>query len=98
MTQNCETQVMRYRVLAGSCDGGPCPTLYVDDDTGDITVQGYVTDAPAGIPNGEDVVHIPAEAWRHLLAGLPVAMLVAAMWTGRRGRAAVRRPIEIRQR
>lgn len=62
-----------YRLLANSCDGGPCPTLYVDDLTGDVLVQGYVTtDAPpTAVPAGEDVLLIPAAAWQKLLSQLP---------------------------
>jgi hypothetical protein len=62
-----------YRLLAGSCDDGPCPTLYVDDLTGDVLVQGYVTAAapPQSLPAGEAVVHVPAAAWQKLLSQLP---------------------------
>ena len=61
-----------YRLLAGSCDNGPCPTLYVDDLTGDVLVQGYVTTdtPPDSVPAGEDVLLIPAAAWQKLLAQL----------------------------
>lgn len=62
---------MAYRLLAGSCDDGPCPTFYVDDVTGDVLVQGYKTAAPMPLPNEEDAVLIPAEAWRRLLSRLP---------------------------
>lgn len=63
---------MTYRLLAGSCDDGPCPTFYVDDETGDVLVQGYLTDAtpPTGLPNGEGVVRIDKAAWAKLLSRL----------------------------
>lgn len=63
---------MTYRLLAGSCDDGPCPTFYVDDQTGDVLVQGYLTDAapPAGLPSGEGVVRIDNAAWTTLLSRL----------------------------
>lgn len=57
---------MAYELLAGSCDGGPCPTFHRDQVTGDVKVQGYVTESPVPLPSGEDVVHIPAEAWARL--------------------------------
>jgi hypothetical protein len=61
-----------YVLLANSCDNGPCPTLYVNPDTGDVLVQGYTTTAapPRDVPAGEDVLHIPAEAWQKLLSQL----------------------------
>jgi hypothetical protein len=72
---------MAYDLLAGSCDGGPCPTFHRDRATGDVKVQGYITDSPVPLPAGEDVVHIPAEAWRRLLSRLPVGMLLRALFT-----------------
>lgn len=64
---------MPYRLLASTCDNGPCPTLFIDDATGDVLVQGYAdSDAPPMPPPvGEAVVHIPAAAWQRLLAQLP---------------------------
>lgn len=58
----------RYRVLASSCDDGPCPTFHVDDVSGDVLVQGYLTSDRPGvdIPAGESVVRIDAAAWRTL--------------------------------
>lgn len=63
---------MTYRLLSGSCNDGPCPTFYIDDLSGDVLVQGYITTAqpPEKLPAGEDVVHIPAAAWQRLLANL----------------------------
>lgn len=63
---------MAYRLLAGSCDDGPCPTFYVDDKTGDVLVQGYLTGhtPPTGLPDGEGVVRIDKAAWATLLRRL----------------------------
>lgn len=80
---------MAYRLLAGSCDGGPCPTFHIDGEDGGVIVQGYLADSPVVLPPGEDVVHIPADAWERLLANLPVRMLLAALF---RRRAAVSQP------
>ena len=62
-----------YRLLADSgCSGGPCPNVYRDDETGDIIVQGYKTTArPSAAPPDEGFLHIPATAWKTLLANLP---------------------------
>jgi hypothetical protein len=72
---------MAFHLLAGSCDGGPCPTFRRDDVTGDVKVQGYTTDSPVPLPPGEDVVLIPADAWARLLSRLPLGMLLRALLT-----------------
>ena len=61
-----------YRVLASSCDEGPCPTFHIDDATGDVLVEGYVTsDQPVvDVPSGETVVRIDAAAWHTLTSQL----------------------------
>jgi hypothetical protein len=79
---------MAYELLAGSCDGGPCPAFHRDQVTGDVKVQGYITESPVPLPSGEDVVHIPAEAWARLLSRLPVGMLLRALFT-----RSARRPV-----
>lgn len=67
------------KLLGESCHNGPCPTLYRDTDTGQVTVQGYTTNLPGPIPHGEDVVAIPADAWTRLLTDLPIGMLLRAL-------------------
>lgn len=67
------------KLLGESCHEGPCPTLYRDTDTGQVTVQGYTTSLPGPIPHGEDVVAIPEDAWGRLLADLPSGMLLRAL-------------------
>lgn len=69
-----------YVLLAGSCDVGPCPTLYVHD-SGDVLVQGYVTDAalPSAPSSGTGVLSVPAAAWRTLLSRLPYG-LITKVW------------------
>ena len=64
---------MSYRLLAGSCDDGPCGTFYVDDETGDVLVQGYhTTDRPAAaVPAGEGVLRIPADQWATPVSRIP---------------------------
>jgi hypothetical protein len=81
-------RLVMSRLLAGSCDEGPCPTLWLEP-SGDVKVQGYVTTFDRPVPAGEDVVHIDAAAWGRLLADLPVSMLVRALvapWRFRRTR------------
>ncbi len=70
---------MTYRHLARSCDTGPCPNFYVDDETWDVDVQGYRMTPRVPVPPGEDIVHIPADAWARLLADLPLRMLLCAI-------------------
>ena len=63
---------MAFTVLASSgCDDGTCPTIYRDEATGDVLVQGYIpaqTEALPDFPAGETGVRIPAAVWTHLLA------------------------------
>ena len=76
------------RLLAGSCDGGPCPTFWLEEN-GDVDVQGYVTTFDRPVPDGEGIVRIDAAAWGRLLADLPISMLVRALfapWRFRRTR------------
>jgi hypothetical protein len=56
-----------FEVLAGSCDGGDCPTFFIDTQTGDVRVRGY---DPAD-PHVERDVDIPAAAWTRLVSRLP---------------------------
>jgi len=69
----------RWRLLAESCDTGPCPTLYTEPESGEVTVQGYRTSPPGPIPAHEDVVLIPAKDWATLLSRLPLRMLLRAI-------------------
>jgi len=56
------------RVLASSeCQDGDCPTFWVDDQDGTVTVRGY---DPAS-PTGERDVTIPGPAWARLVSQLP---------------------------
>lgn len=56
------------RLASSICDDGDCPTIYKDDLSGDVVVQGYLTDAAPPTPDGEAAVMIPAATWRHLLS------------------------------
>jgi hypothetical protein len=53
-------------VDSNTCSGGSCPTVY-KTDRGTFLVQGYVIkpseldDLPAGIPQTETIVEVPAE-------------------------------------
>ncbi len=57
---------MALRLLATTCQDGDCPKLYLDEETGDIVLQGYVTDVPA--PAGEGGVRMSRAEWDTLLA------------------------------
>lgn len=57
---------MAKRVLAESgCMDGNCPTFFIDDATGEVTVRGY---GPDGVT--EIDVTIPAAQWATLIANL----------------------------
>ena len=52
----------------GGCDNGLCGTFYLDEVTGNVVVQGYLTEEkPAKLPPGEGFLMIPAAQW-HILA------------------------------
>ncbi len=60
-----------FKRIRGTChEGNVCPTLMLDTETNEVLVQGHVFDPIKGaalrIPDGEDVVRVPAE----LLCGL----------------------------
>jgi hypothetical protein len=60
---------MAFRLIANTCEGGPCPRFWQDVVTGDVTVQGYVTnEAPEAAPPGEGFLRIPAADWRTLIS------------------------------
>ncbi len=64
------------RVLASSsCQDGDCPTFWVDDATGTVTVRGYSTRrrpiARLLRRRTEDDVTIPGAVWAHLQSQLP---------------------------
>lgn len=55
-----------FEILSTSCDGGDCPTFFVDRETGTVRVRGV---DPAD-PSRELDVDIPADAWSTLIARL----------------------------
>ncbi|MGW1363505.1 hypothetical protein ACWCQP_39575 [Streptomyces chartreusis] len=58
---------LRLRMLGTTSDDGKCPTLYEDETTGDIVVQGYTVTDPediaqlANVLEGESFVRVPRE-------------------------------------
>lgn len=53
------------RVLASSeCQDGDCPTFWVDDTSGEVTVRGYLP----GSTTEEGDVTIPGPVWAHLVS------------------------------
>ncbi|MGI8814131.1 MAG: hypothetical protein ACR2G2_02230 [Pseudonocardia sp.] len=62
---------MAFRIIADSCPDGPCPRFVLDEVSGDVFVQGYLTDEqPVSLPTGEGFLRIPAAAWRDMFAQL----------------------------
>jgi hypothetical protein len=63
-----EGSPMAFEVLAESgCDGGDCPSFFIDTDTGVVRVRGY----DPNDPRHELDVDIPPAAWARLLSQLP---------------------------
>jgi hypothetical protein len=56
-----------FELVAGSCDGGDCPSIFINPETGDVRVRGADVDDP----QQERDVQIPAAAWARLMAVLP---------------------------
>lgn len=56
-----------FEILSTSCDGGDCPTFFIDRTTETVRVRGY---DPID-PGQELEVDIPVTAWGTLLAHLP---------------------------
>ena len=60
--------LMAFEVLAESgCDGGDCPTFFIDTETGAVRVRGY----DPKDPRHELDVDIPPAAWARLVSQLP---------------------------
>lgn len=55
---------MTFELMAASCDGGDCPTFFLDRASGTVRVRGYDPHDSAR----EVDVDIPATAWARLVA------------------------------
>jgi hypothetical protein len=66
---------MAWRKLAGNCSNGPCPTFWLDDETGRVKVQGDKTDPVEPMPAHEGIVEFSPEDWHALLEQLPKQLL-----------------------
>lgn len=63
---------MSYTKLATTCrpcDDGDCPTIHLDDATGDVVIQGYTGPGP-NVPAGEGTVRMSRTEWDTLLTRL----------------------------
>ncbi len=57
---------MAYRLVAGTCVDGDCPSIRIDDETGDVIVRGPDdTD-----PTRERDIRFTADTWASLLSQL----------------------------
>jgi hypothetical protein len=57
---------MAYRLVAGTCVDGDCPSIRIDDETGDFIVRGPDdTD-----PTRERDIRFTADTWASLLSQL----------------------------
>jgi hypothetical protein len=57
---------MAYRLVAGTCIDGDCPSIRIDDETGDVIVRGP-EDAD---PTRERDIRFTADTWASLLSQL----------------------------
>ena len=58
---------MTWRRAAETCRNGPCPTIYIDDTTGAVRVQGTRVDSHVDMPNFESMLEFSPEAWADLM-------------------------------
>lgn len=63
---------LTLRATSPGCEDGTCPNIKQDGTTGAYRIQGYRVADRTGLnlPDGEDVVEIPADVMAHLLAQL----------------------------
>lgn len=57
---------MSYRRIAGICLDGDCPSILIDDTSGDVIVRG----PDDGDPTQERDIRFTADTWAHLLTQL----------------------------
>jgi hypothetical protein len=55
-----------YRLVAGTCIDGDCPSIHIDDATGDVIVRGPDDANPAQ----ERDIRFTADTWAELLSQL----------------------------
>jgi hypothetical protein len=64
--QSVSGGLMAYRLVAGTCVDGDCPSIRIDDETGDFIVRGPDdTD-----PTRERDIRFTADTWASLLSQL----------------------------
>ena len=57
---------MAYRLVAGTCVDGDCPSIRIDDETGDVIVRGPDDTEPTR----ERDIRFTADTWVSLLSQL----------------------------
>jgi hypothetical protein len=58
---------MAWRRAAETCRNGPCPTIYIDEETGSVRVQGTRVESHVGMPDFEGMLEFRPEEWRDLM-------------------------------
>jgi hypothetical protein len=63
---------LTLRATSSNCDDGECPNIQQHGTTGPFRIQGYAVKDRSGLtlPDGEDVVEIPADVMANLIAQL----------------------------
>lgn len=58
---------MAWTKIAGSCEQGPCPTIYIDETTGGARIQANRVNPHLPIPDFEGMVEMPPEDWANIV-------------------------------
>jgi len=58
---------MAWIKVARSCETGPCPTIYVDPDTGNVRVQGNRVEPHVDIPDFEGMLEYGPSDWSNII-------------------------------
>lgn len=61
---------MAWRRAAETCRNGPCPTIYIDDTTQKVRVQGARVAAHVDIPGFESMLEFTADEWADMMRQL----------------------------
>jgi hypothetical protein len=64
--QSVSGGLMAYRLVAGTCVDGDCPSIRIDDETGDVIVRGPDDTEPTR----ERDIRFTADTWVSLLSQL----------------------------
>lgn len=59
------TSLSRFgRPLAATCNAGGCPTVYPDEASDSVIIQGYLVEGTVDLPSGESLIRVPRQLIR----------------------------------